>query len=113
MNVKSWRAFHTGDRITTGKSLAAFKRLPKHGFLSLVLYHDQSRPDGKPYRTIVDGADHYVAFQAADGPEFYCTNDSLESIEEAHPGAIVKLGEEIDFDEFKAVDAQAVAAVDP
>lgn len=110
MRVKSWRAFHTEGRIATGKSLSAFKRLPKYGFLSLVLYFDEKRPDGKPYREIVDGKDHYVGWGDM---RFLCSNDPVEVLEADYPGCVVKYGKEIDFDDFKAVDAQAVAAVDP
>ena len=109
MKTVAWRAFHQGGETTAKRDLLrAFGKLPDT-MLSLVLYHDVITPGGVPYRTIVDGRDHYVAWDGGDGLMFHCSNDPVSKIEAEFLGCTIKLGLEIPIDEFKAVNAEAMA----
>lgn len=112
MKTVAWRAFHTGgETVAKHDLLTAFGKLPDEKImLSLVLYHDRITPGGVPYRTLVDGKDHYVAWDGPDGLVFFCSNDPIDDLKAKYPGCVVKLGIEIPIDEFKAIDAQAMAA---
>lgn len=116
MKPVAWRALLIDGREITAKRrlLNAFGKLPDGmNMLSLVLYFDEARPDGKPYREIVDGKDHYVAWNSPEGLKFFCSNDPIAKIETKYPGCVIKLGIEIPYEEFRATNAQAFAAVDP
>lgn len=111
MKTIAWRAFFTEGRTFSAKSnlVEVFRRLPEMGFLSLVLYHDEIRPDGHHYRTIVDGGDHYVAFN---GAEFKSVNTSIRKLNKEHPGCIIKLGTEIPREDFMVVNSLAMSAIE-
>lgn len=113
MKPVAFRAYHQSGETTAKRNLLnAFGRLPDT-MLHLVVYYDEARPDGWPFRDLVDGRDHYVAWDGPDGLKFFASNDPVRKIEAEFPGCTIKLGVEIAWDDFKEIDRAAVAAVEP
>lgn len=112
MKVVAWKAFYTEGRIFDGKSVKDFRGLPDDGVLVIVLYYDRKRPDGHPYRDILDGHNWYFCAPSEKGTMYMCDNSPKEDIALRYPKAVIKRGKGVDRDAFDIVDSLAMKSVE-
>ena len=96
-----FRAWYSGGREYRGKSLGAWKRMPKRGFLIAVRYNES------PYRDLLGGGDWYWWFGRIETHEEW--GQWADQPNEVDPD-MLKQGEAVSDEEWEAVQLAAIEA---
>lgn len=107
-SIIGFRTWYENDKVYDSKS-TTWKELPDDGLIVVILYENKRlRSDDGYYRRILSNKSFYWVMP--DNPLDVFYDD--ENPTKRYPGAIIKLGKWVDYDQYEAVTVTAMETIE-